>query len=447
MGTTQEIARRVVETKLDNIPKEAIERAKELLIDFVGICVAGADTFPGKVINKYVKGIGARREATVIASKYRTVAPYAAFANATLCHCNEMEDVGMRGAFAATHLLADALALGEKLGSTGKEVLESYILGHEVQGRISVACLPASSKRIAPYKYGFLGCAATSAKLMKMDVDHVAMTIAMAASQAGGITPTTGTMSHYLDFRSAARSGIEAATLVSEGITARTDILEGEHCFCDEMVGPGDYDLAKMTADWGKSPWQCTQVSIKKYTCCYLGHRPLDTLLDIVKENNLTYEDIKSVEVDVSTIHVNWMRFDEPTNGDEARFSLRHALGTAILKGEVWVDSITTEAVNDPKYKEARRKVKVTVHTDWPATRDALSQAAVTVRLKNGQVISRKVSELREPTRDELIANYRRLTKPLLTKAKQDRSLELMLNIEKTPDISELMRILGGLRS
>ncbi|MBI2831491.1 MAG: MmgE/PrpD family protein [Chloroflexi bacterium] len=446
MGTTLDIAQYVVDTNLEDIPKEAVERAKELLVDFVGTCVAGAPTFPGRTVNKYVKEMGARPESTVIGSKFRTVAPYAAFANATLCHCNEMEDVGMRGAFAATHLLADALAMGEKLGSSGKEVLAAYILGHEVQGRISIACLPSSSKRIAPYKYGFLGCAATSAKLMKLDAEGVAMSIALAASQASGITPTAGTMSHYLDFRSAARSGVEAAILVSEGIIARKDILEGENCFLDEMVGRGDYDLPKITANWGTDAWQCTQVSIKKYTCCYVSHRPLDALLSIMKENNITYDDIKNVEVEVSRFHTNWMRFDEPANGDEARFSLKHALGSAILKGEVWVDSIAPEAVLSQPYKEARRKVKVTVHPEWPATR-ADVQAIVTVTLKDGRVFTKKAVELRELTRDELISQYKRLTKPLLTQAQQDRSLELMYNIEKIKNISETMSIVGGLQS
>jgi 2-methylcitrate dehydratase PrpD len=441
MGVTQELARRAVETRFEDIPRAAAERAKDLLVSFVGTSAAGGQTITGRTIIKYVVGMGAKPEATIIAHRAQTVAPYAAYANATLCHCNEMEDVGMRGAFTASHLLAAALAMGEKMGSTGKEVLASYILGHQVQGSISIACLPASSKRISPYKYGFLGSATIAGRLMKLNPDRVAMALALAASQADGLAPTTGTTSHYLDFRTAARSGVESAILVAEGITARKDILEGEHCFCEELVGPGDYDLGKITADWGQT-WQCTQVSIKKYTCCYVSHRPLDSLLDILKENKISYGDIQGVEVEVSRFHTNWMRFDEPTNADEARFSLKHVMATAILKGEVWVESFTNEAVNDPKYQEARRKVKVILHPEWPSTRDAV-QAIVTVRLKDGKVFTRKASELREPARDELIGNYKRLTEPVLSPAQQERSLELMLNIEKIDNISELMSILG----
>ena len=441
MGTTLELAKRVVETNLEDIPKEAVERAKELLLDFVGACVSGSQTFPGKTMCKYVRDMEAKAEATVIGCKLMTVAPYAAFANATLCHCNEMENVGMRGSFAALHLLAVAIALSERLGASGKELLESYVLGHEVQGRVSLACLPASSKRIAPFKYGFLGCAAVAGKIMKLDADGVAMAIAMAASQAGGLAPTPGTMSHYFDFRSAARSGIEAAILVKEGITARKDILEGEHCFLDEMVGSGDYDLEAMTADWGKN-FQCTAVSIKKYPACYLSHRPLDNLLDLMEQNNITYEDIESVQLDTGLLPMQWLRFDEPTSIDEARFSFKHVLGTAILKNEVWLDSFTEAALKDPKLKEAYKKVNVKVHPEWPTGRAALG-TTVTIKLKNGKVISRESGEIREPTREEILKNYRRLTQPLLSPVQQERSLELMLNMEKLKDISELMSIVG----
>jgi 2-methylcitrate dehydratase PrpD len=106
------------------------------------------------------------------------------------------------------------------------------------------------------------------------------------------------------------------------------------------------------------------------------------------------------------------------------------------------VESFTDEAVDNPQYREARNRVKVILHPEWPSTRDAV-QAIVTVELKDGRVFSSKADELREITRDELISNYKRLTEPILSRGQQDRSLELMLNIERIDSISELMDIVG----
>ena len=64
------------------------------------------------------------------------------------------------------------------------------------------------------------------------------------------------------------------------------------------------------------------------------------------------------------------------------------------------------------------------------------------MKLKDGGSFSETATDLREPTRDEIITNYKRLAGPLLTQQQQDRSLELLLNIEKTDSISELMVIL-----
>jgi 2-methylcitrate dehydratase PrpD len=161
-----------------------------------------------------------------------------------------------------------------------------------------------------------------------------------------------------------------------------------------------------------------------------------------MKDNQIGYGDIEGIDVEVGRFHTNWMRFDEPNNGDEARFSLKHVMATAILKQDVWVESFTDEAVNNPEYREAWRKVNVILHPEWPSTRDAV-QALLTVKLKDGRVFTRTASELREPSRDELTNNYKRLTEPMLSPELQERSLDLMFSIEKTKNISELMSILG----
>jgi len=277
LGTTMELATRVAETKFEDIPKKVVERAKEASLDLIGRTMAGNKTFPGKVVVNYVKEMAAKPESTVMGAKMKTTAPYAAWANASLSHTLELEDVGKHGSFDATAMLCVVFALGEKLGSNGKDCLLSYIVGHEVQGKVSRACLPASTKRTALYKYGFLGCATAAAKLMKMDSDGIATAISLAASQAAGIGPVSGTMAHYLDFRTAARSGIEAAILAQKGITARKDILEAPRCFLEEYVGVGDYDLEAMTKEWGKV-WEASRSQIKRYSSCFLSHRPLDTL-------------------------------------------------------------------------------------------------------------------------------------------------------------------------
>ena len=91
--------------------------------------------------------------------------------------------------------------------------------------------------------------------------------------------------------------------------------------------------------------------------------------------------------MDINLYDSYWMKFDNPKTGEEAKFSLPHILGTAILKRKVWFDSFTDESVLNQKHQEARRKIDVAVHREWPVGRvDA--RTPVTVKLKDGRIFS-----------------------------------------------------------
>jgi len=48
-----------------------------------------------------------------------------------------------------------------------------------------------------------------------------------------------------------------------------------------------------------------------------------------------------------------------------------------------------------------------------------------------------------QPDREEIIAVFKELAKPYLSAEQQERSLELMLNLEKVKNIAELMDIVS----
>ena len=441
METTKQLADFLVKTGFEDIPPEIVQRGKELFLDFIGGSLPGTVTTPGKITMEYVKEIGAKPEASVIGGGFKTTAQYASFVNATLDHCPEFEAIGLNFCLNPGPIIAVCLAMGEKLGVGGRDALEGLILGHEVQGRIAAASMASWGKRFDVFKFFHLGCAAAAAKMLKLDSDGVRTAISLAASQASGLAVQSGTMAHFLDFRIACRSGIEAAILAQKGITAHKDIIEMPRGFCETLVGSGDYDLEQMTEGLGKT--FITAAYIKKYPCCYINHSALDTLLDMIKEHNISYQEVETVELDTNQYALYWCQYPKPTNGAEARFSFPHVLGTAILEGKVWLDDFTDENVVSQRYKEARDKVKVNLPPDWPPGREGM-RFIVTLKLKDGRIISKEADkDVSELNSDELSARYRRLTEPFLSPQQIDRSIELMSNLDKVSKIAEIMDIVA----
>lgn len=440
MGTTEQLAKYVAEAKFEDFPKEAVERAKELFIDFVGAALGGSTTRLGKIIVDYVRDMKSAPEAGVIGGRFKATMGNAAWTNTFTGHVLELESIGIGGRMNPTPLLAVALVVGQKMGASGKDVLTGYILAQEIQGRIGIAALPSTAKRFDPFKFMFFGCAAGASKLMKLNAEETARAFGFAASQAGGgLSINSGTVAHTLDFGTSTRAGIEAAILAKKGLSSRTDVIEAPQGFGDSYLGPGDYDLAKMTKDLGKD-LAVIHTTIKKYPSCYLTHFSLDTVLKMMKENNLSYDDIVSVENHINKFLAVWLHYEDPQDEDEARFSLPHELGTAILKGQLWLDDFTPEAIKDPKHAEARKKVKVVIHPEWPADRASM-QSIIKMKLKDGRELEQKTGGLAEPTREQILAQYKKLVEPYLNKKKIEQTTDMLVNMEKMKNISELMEI------
>ncbi len=180
MGTTKQLADFLVKTRLEDVPQEIVQKAKDLFMDFVGGCLPGTQITPGKIATEYVREMGAKPEATVVGGGFKTTAQYAAFVNVTLDHCSELEAIGLNYCLNPSSALAVCLAIGEKLSLGGRETLEGFILGHEIQGRIAGASMAAWGKRFDIFKFFHLGCAAAAAKMMKLSGYQTRWSLGMA---------------------------------------------------------------------------------------------------------------------------------------------------------------------------------------------------------------------------------------------------------------------------
>jgi 2-methylcitrate dehydratase PrpD len=269
------------------------------------------------------------------------------------------------------------------------------------------------------------------------------MALGIAAFQAGGLITTVGTMAHVLELAVSARDGIEAAELAQRGATSHPDIIEAPQGFCDALIEPGGYDLDKMTEGLGETYQIAVPgISVKKYPCCYRAHRALDALFDIMSEEQVACNDIERVIVELNLYDSYLMKFPVPQTGEEAKFSFEHILGAAILKGEVWVDSFTEESVADPAYLEARRKVEVVIHSEWPPGR-ADARTPVTLKLKDGKTFSREYDSPREPTLEQLLVRYRQGADGILRPGQTEKSLDALIDLENIKNISEVMNLLS----
>jgi 2-methylcitrate dehydratase PrpD len=450
MKITERISEFVVETSFEDMSEEVVQIAKEFVLDSIGASLIGSLEPASKIARKYIEEIGGLPEAGVIGGGFKTSVINAAFLNGTSNHASELEACGDFAGCNPLSVIPVALAFGEKLRLTGKKILEGIIVGFEIQGKMGMATTPGSHAKgwCSISLHGTLGAAVTAAKMLELSVDQTRMALGIAADQASGLMRQLGTMTHLLEGGLGCRNGVLAATLAKMGLTAADDIFDGHPSFWEVYVGEGNFDPEKMMNNLG-SPFYFLSpgISMKKYPCCFFMHRALDAALQLIEKHKIDYENVGCIEAGVTPfIYDALVGHENPKSGDMARFSLEHCLASAILKKKVTVDSFTDEEVRSQVFKEAREKVKLTVHPEWPSGRSALV-IPITVKLRDGNEFSNKVERLMGSAelplnRNEQIERYKGFASPFLSDPEIEQSVDLILNVDELSEITDLMNIL-----
>ncbi|MDO8567398.1 MAG: MmgE/PrpD family protein [Dehalococcoidales bacterium] len=454
---TEKFARFVVETHFDNIPEEGLNRTKLAAFDCLGVMLAAVTEPIGEIITGYARTRQAAPESGVIGGSFRTSAEMAALVNGTLSHALDYDDTGLSVGHPSICVVPTALALGEKLKSSGKEVAEALIIGYEVEGKLAFGCRYSHQETgiHSSALFGTIGAAATAAKLLKLDVNQTRMAFGIAASQVAGLLRNSGTMTKPLHAGNACRAGILSATLAREGFTADPDIIEVQLGYGDTYIGKGKYDESKMAATLG-NPFHIVShgIAVKKYPCCMLNHRALDALFGIIEKNKVRYEDVAGVTVGVPK-NMFPLRPDAST-GFEGKFCLPYNMAAALIDRQVIIDTFTDEMVKRPAVQELMKRVTLQVREDVPiysgSTLPFRAGNPVSVKLKNGQVYENQVNTPKGSpdfplTVKEYADKYRDCARKVLTTAQIEKSSQLALNLEKVKDISELMRLVTKKRA
>src|SRR5919205_2631146 len=136
----ERLARFVAETQWDDIPTAVQQHAKLVLLDTLGVILAGAEQSEGQQLRERLLAT-AGSGATVFArgwptSDPRTAALLNGIAGRSVELCEGHRYVSCQG---AVQIVPGVLAVGEWAQSTGREMLTALIVGYDVAVRLGAA--------------------------------------------------------------------------------------------------------------------------------------------------------------------------------------------------------------------------------------------------------------------------------------------------------------------
>jgi 2-methylcitrate dehydratase PrpD len=458
MGTTEKVAEFVVRTRFEDIPDRAVELAKRAALDCLASALAGCAEPTSQNLMGFARKLEGKPESAVVGGGFRTAALDAALVNGSIANAQDYNDCGVKAGHPSVVVLPAVLALAEKLRAGGKQVLTSYILGLEVQGKVGLrldykqAEHPLNNMSFL----GSLGAAAAAAKMLNLDVLQTRMAMGIATSLAGGLRANHGTMmAPMMSSGNTNHAGLLAALMAQEGITASPDIIEAKSGLCDTLAGRGRYDLAGLAEELGNPFYVVSPgIGLKTHAVCHHTVRAIGAVLQIMAEHHLTYDDVLEADVGTSQAALHVLAFQEPADSYQARFSMPYVIGCALLDGKVTLESFTEKKRKDPKVIEAGKKVRLSFPDlpIWPGLMDVRPDSnfvgnPVTLRTRDGRSYSGRVDIPRgDPglplSDEELLAKFADCAKFTLSSEETSRAGKLTLDLDKLSDVREVMDIL-----
>jgi len=439
MGATKELAEFVCGNRYSDFDSAVVKHTKNLCLSGIGMTVAGSKMRAGQAVINYVRECGGPPEAGVMGAGFRTSAEYAALANGSSSHATEYEDVGFPEVIYMCGIFPTAFALGEKLGLSGKEIIQLNIIGYEVQSSLSLTCLGASKRgfQIAS-TFGCVGAAAMAAKALGLGIHETMMALSLAASQACGLQRQTGTGAHVYEAGLCGRNGISAAIMAKHGLTGLADILEVPAGFCDAMAGTTEPDISL-------GEFRIRNCGYKNYPCCFLQQNTITGVLELIKEHNISTDDVDSIQVDVSPALGRAVRYQHPTNDEEAKFSLPHSIAACFLHKKISLDCYTEEKARDPRFHAFREKVRLVVHPEWEKPGLSGAEVPVAIRLKDNKEYKKICPSTDVATflsDEEITDNFMERACRVLSRSQAERAARIVSALDEAKDVSELMGIL-----
>ena len=197
LNPTQDIGRWVAEFDASDLNITPIRWAKHALLDWLGVTLAGAQDPLVDILTSDALESGEEGQASLIGRNAQTTATFAAMINGAASHALDYDDVNKRlHGHPTVPVVPALLAMAQQNGTSGRNILESFIVGYEVE------CLIGEMMGLAHYDHGWhatatvgtFGSAAGVARLLGLNAEQATMALGIAGTQAAGLKSMFGTM-------------------------------------------------------------------------------------------------------------------------------------------------------------------------------------------------------------------------------------------------------------
>jgi len=327
---------------------------------------------------------------------------------------------------------------------TGREFLQSFILGYDIAARIGLAT--NLNPHMHPHgTWGIIGAASAIGVLNRLDRQKIIELINISSNFS--LTTSRKTMLEGGTVRNS-YTGISnqmahlAYQILQAGFSGEKDGIDSVF---GNIVSSG-FDTAAALDALG-TRFEVTRNYFKLHACCRYNHAALDALWLLMEQ----YSELQNPE---NIAHINVESYflaaeltdAKPRNMLAARFSVPFAVATSLVNRSSKIQSFTQDMLRTTKILELAAKTSIKENADMSAQLPDYRPASICITMQDGSTYHASVKTNRGDWRDpyseaELKEKYNSLTARRWSIAKSNALYRRILDLDRALDMKEVFTL------
>ena len=424
-----------------NVAPANLDAAKMALVDWTCVCLGARQTPEAAIIARYYETVPQAPGTAPVFLGGTAAAASAALINGTLSHCLDYDDTHIPSVMHGSGpIWAAVLALGAESDASELAMLKAFLCGFEIgasMGANGVGVRLNESGWHSTAVLGRLAAASAAAYLLELDAAETQSALGLAATQAGGLTASFGTMAKPFHAGKAAADGIMAAQLAQAGLQGAANLLDSPKglfgtIFQDRATVPDPGDLAARN--------EILLNSLKPYAACQLAHAPIDTAIALLEKAAPT--EVERIELTVNPLAIEIAGIENATTPTEGRFSTAYCVALAMHGYPVSPADFVAERLAQPELIELASRVSMA-----PDANVSRTGARLKATLKDGRIVETSTDHAFGSAGNpmgwpQLEAKFQSLIEPLLG-VETSALYAALANFERPGSMREITEILN----
>jgi 2-methylcitrate dehydratase len=461
VSSIAELAAWTLRTEDAYVTDLALRQAELITLDSIGCAYASHEAGSPRRVASLVQELGGNPMCAAIGFPFRTDVLNATLLNCSLVRSLDFNDVQFMMKEGKLHVgghcsdnLAAALAVGEMVGASGREVLTAITMGYELFRRLR-NLMPYSSVWDGTSASGMV-TAAMAGRLLKLDAEQQANALALAGARC--ITPSIvryGKLSGAKNMAGAftAREGVQMAILASRGMTGPQQILDHKWGL-NEVFDPS-LGLPNLWAPIDEPLYILTS-HVKTFACIGTAQTEVVAALDAHAKLKGRTDHIEAIDVVMADLPIIRKQQAEvprlvPTTRETADHSFTFLPAVVLLDGELTSRQFSHERWAEPDARALTAKVRLSVSEELGDRAPDSMPCQLKIHLAGGEIVETEC--LYPPghsfpdrglNQAPVVDKFKTITGEIMSKADQDSLIDALLTLRDQASIAPVMAMVSA---